>query len=51
MIRSTAEILGAQLKILGAQFTMLRASISKEKVMSLTVPRIYVIKDKLNINR
>ena len=30
---------------------MLRASISKEKVKSLTVPRIYVIKDKLNIHR
>ena len=41
--RRTAEILGAQLKILGAQLIMLGASISKEKVNSLTVPRLFVI--------
>ena len=34
------EILGAQLKILGVQLTILGASISKEKVKSLTVPRL-----------
>ena len=38
-----AEILGAQLKILGALLIMLGASISKEKVKSLTVPRLFVI--------
>ena len=36
-------MLGAQLKILGAQLIMLGASISKEKVKSLTVPRLFVI--------
>ena len=35
-------MLGAQLKILGAQLIMLGASISKEKVKSLTVPRLFV---------
>ena len=34
------EILGAQLKILGVQLTILGASISKERVKSLTVPRL-----------
>jgi len=43
IFRHTAEILGTQLKILGAQFIMLGASISKEKVKSLTVPRLFVI--------
>ena len=37
------KFLGAQLKILGAQLIMLGASISKEKVKSLTVPRLFVI--------
>ena len=37
------KFLGAQLKILGAQFIMLGASISKEKVTSLTVPRLFVV--------
>ena len=37
------KFLGAQLKILGAQVTMLGASILKEKVKSLTVPRLVVI--------
>ena len=37
------KFLGAQLKILGAQFIMLGASISKEKVKSLTVPRLFVV--------
>ena len=36
-------MLGAQLKILGAQLIMLGASISKEKVKSLTVPHLFVI--------
>ena len=39
----SAEILGTQLKILGAQLIMLGASISKEKVKSLTVPRLFVV--------
>ena len=37
------KFLGTQLKILGAQLIMLGASISKEKVKSLTVPRLFVI--------
>ena len=37
------KFLGAQLKILGAQLIMLGASIPKEKVKSLTVPRLFVI--------
>ena len=43
IFRRTAEILGAQLKILGAQLIMLGAFISKEKVKSLTVPRLFAI--------
>ena len=43
IFRRTAEILGAQQKILGVQLKMLGASISKEKVKSLTVPRLFVI--------
>ena len=34
---------GAQLKILGAQFIILGASISKDKVKSLTVSHLFVI--------
>ena len=37
------KFLGAQLKILRAQLIMLGASISKEKVKSLTVPGLFVI--------
>ena len=37
------KFLGAQQKILGAQLIMLGASISKETVKSLTVPRLFVI--------
>ena len=37
------KFLGAQLKILGAQPIMLGASISKQEVKSLTVPRLFVI--------
>ena len=37
------KFLGAQLKIFGAQLIMLGASISKEKVKMLTVPRLFVI--------
>ena len=36
-------MLGTQLKILGAQLLMLGASVSKEKVKSLTVPGLFVI--------
>ena len=43
IFRRTAEILRAQQKILGVQLKMLGASISKEKVKSLTVPRLFVI--------
>ena len=38
-----AEIVSAQLEILGEQLTMWGASCSKAKVKSLTVPRLYVI--------
>ena len=41
ILRRTAEILGAQLKILGAQLIMLGASVSKEKVKSWIVPRLF----------
>ena len=37
------KFLGAQLKILEAQLIMLGVSISKEKVKSLTVPRLFFI--------
>ena len=37
------KFLGAELKILGEQLIMLGASISKEKVKSLTVPRFFDI--------
>ena len=40
---TSCKLLGAWLKILGAQLTMLEASISNEKVKSLTVPCLYVI--------
>ena len=37
------KFLGAQLKILGPQLIMLGGSIPKEKVISLTVPHLFVI--------
>ena len=37
------EFLGTQLTSLGAQLIMLGPSISKEKVKSLPVPRLFVI--------
>ena len=37
------KFLAAELKSLGAQLIMLRASISKEKVKSFTVPRLFGI--------